>query len=61
MRGEGNQKPGEQPDPGFRGAAPGRTQAPPALPPFVLPMEDLTLWGMLRVAKFPRDHRFTPG
>jgi len=27
----------------------------------VIQMEDLTLWVMLRVAKFPRDHRFTLG
>ena len=30
-------------------------------PPVVIQKEDLTLWVMLRVAKLPRDHRFTLG
>ncbi|HQB46637.1 MAG TPA: four helix bundle protein, partial [Polyangiaceae bacterium] len=53
--------PENEPEMGTRGEAPGRQKIPPSLPPVVLQMEDLTLWIMLRVAKFPRDHRFTLG
>ena len=51
------------PNPGKRGqggAAPHRERgAEPAT--LALRMEDLTLWVLQRVAKFPRDHKFTVG
>lgn len=49
---------------GSRGVAPGRQGGPgggSAVAPVVLLMEDLTLWVMERVRKFPRDQRFTLG
>lgn len=50
---------------GSRGEAPGRQKSPARasgeLAPVALQMEDLCLWVIERVAKFPRDHRFTMG
>lgn len=40
-------------------AAPGRDRGEPAA--LALRMEDLTLWVLQRVTKFPRDHKFTVG
>ncbi len=47
---------------GSRGEAPGRAKNLPAAPAAIaLRMEDLTVWTVERVAKMPRDHKFTVG
>lgn len=64
--------PAKQDDPlggerGSGGGAPGdrsdsaRPSAPAAPAAIALRMEDLTLWALERVAKMPRDHKFTIG
>lgn len=60
---EDDPTPNPQPQPrGSGGGAPGRgarSRSEPAV--IALQMEDLTLWVIERVAKFPRDHKFTLG
>lgn len=55
--------PDPQPNPrGSGGGAPGRAGGSRSEPAVIaLQMEDLTLWVIERVAKFPRDHKFTLG
>jgi len=49
------------PDAGVQTDRPAGRRPPPAAPVIALRMEGLLTWTAERVAKFPRDHKFTVG
>jgi hypothetical protein len=51
----------EDPEPAGRAAAGARTGKPAATPVIAVRMESLLAWTCERVAKFPREHKFTVG